>query len=167
MAEKDFIHYKETGKLAANYLPHTRTIDFYVDFTKTENQLAAASDSLNLGELPAGTVVVAAGVEQLVAGSAGNTVVARVGATTLSTTLASDAAVGTSTGTSTLALSGNSESVAQIPLTLTADTDVNLLSASTVRATGLVRVFVVVQEGAGRHFGYPKLAARNQITGLA
>lgn len=167
MAEKDFIYYKETGKLAANYLPHTRTIDFYVDFTKTANQLAAASDSLNLGELPAGTVVVAAGVEQVVAGSAGNTLVARVGTTTLSTTLASDATAGTSTGTATLALSGNSESVAQIPFTITADSDINLLSASTVRATGMVRVFVVVQEGANRHFGYPKLAARNQITGLA
>ena len=167
MPEKDFIHYKETGKLAANYLPHTRTIDFYVDFTKTANQLAAASDSLNLGELPAGTVVVAAGVEQLVAGSAGNTVVARVGTTTLSTTLASDAAVGVSTATAVQALSGNAESVAQLPMTITADSDVNLLSASGIRATGLVRVFVVIQEGGKRHFGYPRLAARNQITGLA
>jgi hypothetical protein len=167
MAEKDFIYYKETGKLAANYLPHTRTIDFYVDFTKETNQLAAASDSLNLGELPAGTVVVAAGVEQLVAGSAGNTLVARVGTVTLSTTLASDATVGTSTATAAVALSGNAENAAQIPLVTTADSDINLLSASGIRTTGLVRVFVVVQEGANRHFGYPRLAARNQITGLS
>lgn len=166
MAEIDYVRYNESGKLAANYLPHTRTLDFYVDFTVVGNQLPAASDSLHLAELPKGTVVVAAGIEQLVAGSAGNTFVARIGTTNLSTALASDAVAGVNTATSTLALSGNAENIAQVPVVLTADADVNILSASGIRTTGRVRVFVVVQEGT-RHFPHPRLAARNQITGLA
>ena len=80
MAEKDFICYKEDRALAAPPHAELRMLEEYVDFTKAENQLAGATDSLNIWELPKGTVVLAAGVEQVVAGSAGNTVKARVGA---------------------------------------------------------------------------------------
>lgn len=158
MAEKPALGYRSGGALASGHIAKPRTLDIYVDFTKTENQLAGATDNLNLFQLPKGTVVIAAGLEQVVAGSSGNTLAARVGTVAYSATLASDAAVGVMTAH--VDVSGGH------PGQLAAAADFNLISASGVRATGVVRAWVVVQEG-DRPMGRPKLAARDASTGLA
>lgn len=167
MAEKDFVRYKEDRQLGAPYLAEMKYLEEYVDFTVATNQVAGASDSLNIWELPKGTVVVAAGIEQIVAGSAGNTLTARVGTVAHSGTLASDAAVGTYAATGTVAASGDAEALV-IPAgrVLTADTDFNLLSGSAVRSTGVVRVWAVVIE-TKKPFARPALAIRDVSTGTA
>jgi hypothetical protein len=167
MAEKDFIRYKEDRQLGAPYLAEMKYLEEYVDFTVAGNQTAGASDSLNIWELPKGTVVVAAGIEQIVAGSAGNTYKARVGTVDYSGTLASDAAVGTQTASATIAASGDVQAlVLTAGAVLTADTDFNILSASGVRATGVARVWVVVIE-TKKPTGRPILAIRDTSTGTA
>lgn len=158
MAELDFVGYRENGGLATGYIAKPRTLEVYVDFTDSGNQTAGATDSINLFELPKGTVVLAAGIEQITAGSAGNTLAARVGTVSYSGTLASDAAVGT--------ITAHADVSGGHPGQLTADTDFNLISASGVRATGVVRAWVVVQE-ANRTTGRPKAAARDTSTGLS
>lgn len=167
MAEKDFVRYKEDRPLGAPYLAEMRYLEEYVDFTVADNQLAGATDSLNIWELPKGTVVVAAGIEQTVAGSAGNTLQARVGTVAYSGTLASDATAGTQTASATVAASGDAEALV-IPTgrVLTADTDFNLLSASGVRATGVARVWAVVIE-TKKPFPRPSLAVRDTSTATA
>lgn len=159
MAEKDFTGYKEDQPLAAAYIPRTRTLRAVVDFTLAGNQLAGATDNLNLFELPKGTVVMAGGIEQIEAGASGNTLQARVGTVALSATLASDAAVGTVTA-------ANEAANDVRPIVLTADTDFNLLGGSAVRATGKVRAWVIVQESQ-YPFPIPRLAPRDTSTGLA
>lgn len=166
MAEKDFVRYKDGRALGAPKIAEMRYLEEYVDFTVAGNQLAGATDNLNIWELPKGTVVLSAGIEQVTAGSAGNTLTARVGTVAYSGTLASDAAVGTQTASATVAASGDAEALT-IPAgrVLTAAADFNLLSASGVRATGVVRVWAVVIESKG-HFGRPGLAIRDAIAGV-
>lgn len=115
-----------------------RVIEKIVDFA-TEAAVGA-TDHLNLFTLPKGTIVLAAGIEQLEAGvDATNTLAARVGSVAYSATLLANAAVGTVTAQAT--------STANLNAILTANTDVNILSAVAARTTGKVRVFAVVVEG--------------------
>lgn len=158
MAEKDFVGYRENGALATGYIAKPRTLEVFVDFTLAANQTAGSTDSLNLFEVPKGTMVLGAGLEQITAGSSGNTYAARIGTVTLSGTLASDAAVGTAVLTADV--SGGH------PYITTSDVDFNLISASGVRATGVLRAWIVVQEG-NRPTGRPKAAARDTSTGLS
>ena len=165
MAEKSFARYKSGVDLAVPHIADVRYIEEYVDFTVAANQLAGATDNLNIFELPKGTVVLAAGVEQVVAGSSGNTVKARVGTVDYSGTLASDAAVGTYAASATIAASGDAEALVNpAGRVLTAAADLNLLSASGVRATGVVRVWCVITETKSR-FGRPSLAQRDATLG--
>jgi hypothetical protein len=149
MAELDFVRYKSGRALGVPPIAEMRMLEEYVDFTLAANQTAGVSDSLNIFELPKGTVVFAGGIEQVVAGTAGQTYLARVGTTALSGTLASDAAVGT--------LTANAAVDAQ---TLTSAADFNILSATAVRATGVVRVWCMVLE-AKKPTGRPGLAVRD------
>jgi hypothetical protein len=159
MAEKDFTGYREDRALAAAYIPRTRTLSFVVDFTLAGNQVAAASDSLNLGELPKGTMVLGGGMEQIVAGTATNTLQIRVGSVALGATLAGDAAAGTM-------VAAVADATDLRPIQLTADTDVNLLSATAIRVAGVARAWVVIQE-TQHPFGIPKLAPRDTSTQLS
>jgi hypothetical protein len=92
-------------------------------------------------------------MEQVVAGSAGNTLTVRIGTTALSGTLASDAAVGTTTA--------NADVSGGAPVARAADGDINLLSAAAVRSTGKVRVWVSFQEAFRK--AEPKLMTRDQL----
>lgn len=159
MAELDYTGYREDRALAAAYIPRTRTLSFVVDFTLEGNQVAGVTDSLNLAELPKGTVVLAGGIEQITAGTATNTLTARIGTVALSGTLAGDAAAGTM-------VAAAADATDLRPIQLTADTDFNLLSATAVRVAGVARAWVVIQESQ-HPFGIPKLAPRDTSTGLS
>lgn len=158
MATKDYVHYNDSNVLAKATVPAARMAEVYVDFTESGNQLAAATDSLQLFQLPKGTIVLAAGMEQVVAGSAGNTLTARVGSVAYSGTLASDAAVGT--------VPAQADVSGGAPAVVTSDADFNLLSAAGIRATGVVRAWIVFLE-VKKPFARPKLAPRDYTTGLA
>lgn len=158
MATKDFSGYNSTKLLAVGWVNKPRTLEVYVDFTKAANQVAAASDSLQLFRIPKGTVILQAGQEQIVAGSSGSTTTARVGTVAYTGTLASDAAANTE--------AAHADVSGGHPVTLTADAEFNLLVGTDVRATGVVRAWVVVQE-ADRPTGRPGLAPRDTSTGLA
>ena len=152
MAEISVVGYATGKTLATSPAMFARTLETYVDFTATANQVAAAADSINLFELPAGTVVLTAGVEQVVAGSAGSTAIARAGTVALSGSLASDAAVGT--------ITAHADVTGGAPMVLTTATKFNLLIGTAVRATGRVRAFAVVLEG-DKPQPAPGIAARD------
>ena len=122
--------------LAAGYVAGARLVDFLVDFDNVESDLIATND-LALITFPIGTVVLAAGIEQLKVETVGttNTLVARVGTTTMSATLTANAAVGTLTA-----------QAAVDTRILAAAADLNILAATATRSTGKVRVFAVVVE---------------------
>jgi hypothetical protein len=160
MATKSYARYNSTDVFAASTLVRQRRLDVWVDFTVAANQLAAASDTLNLFHVPVGTVIAAGGIEQLAAGASGNTVKLRVGSVDLSATLASDAAVGTQAGDALLALTGDAQTPAERPMTITTAADVNLLSASAIRSTGRVRCWIIVLEADGP-VNEPALAQRD------
>ena len=149
MATLDSTKYVSGAPLAE--FAGARVLEQVVDFTESGNQVASAADSLQLFELPKGTVVLAAGIEQLVAGSAGSTATARVGTTALSGTLASDAAVGTHTA--------NAAVDTQV---IAAAADFNLLIGTAVRSTGKVRAWVKVAQGTMPQ-GVATIAARDAL----
>jgi hypothetical protein len=127
---------KGTGKLAAAPIAAARVIDVTVDMAN--DVTVGTTDDLVVADLPGGTVVVAAGIEQIVAGTAGNTLAARVGTQAVGATLASDAAVGTVTA----------PTAAQLPRVVPAAGEtLNVLSADGSRVTGKIRVWAVVLEG--------------------
>jgi hypothetical protein len=147
MAELDFSGYRSGAALAAGNVAKPRRLDFIVDFSDTDNQLA-------------GTVVMAGGIEQITdSDETTNTLTARVSTLALSGTLAGNAAAGVKTANAT-------DAADQLPETLTAAADFNLLSATAIRLTGIVRAWIIVSEG-NTPYGIPKLAARDQTTGLA
>jgi hypothetical protein len=120
---------------SAGYITQARTVHAVIDFDNVEASLASG-DHLNVFTLPKGTIVLAVGLEQLAVGPVTNTLVARIGSTTTSATLAGNAAVGTVTAQAAVDT--------QI---LTAPADVNVLAAAAARGTGKVRVFAVVIDG--------------------
>lgn len=100
--------------------------------------MTTATDDINLATLPAGAVILAASVQQLSVGTGTGTVVVRAGATNLTGTLASTAAVGTVAATVPAA----------IPMIVPAGgAELNLLGATATRLDGEVRVVVVIAEG--------------------
>lgn len=144
------------GMLAKPYLSEVRYAEVYIDLTK-DVTMTTSTDVVNLFQLPASALVLAGGLEQVVAGSSGNTLVMRVGTTTLSGTLASDATVGTITAQADV--SGGA------PVIVTTASEVNLLSAAGVRTTGQIRAFIWFCEGK-RVTGKPGLAVRDVIAGV-
>ncbi len=72
---------KGVGALAAAPIAGARVIDIVVDLAN-DVTMANATDDIVVADLPAGTVVIAAGIEQIVAGEADQgTLAPRVGAT--------------------------------------------------------------------------------------
>ena len=127
---------KGSGGLGAAPIAGARVIDVVVDLAN--DVTVGTTDDLVVADLPAGTVVLAAGIEQIVAGSAGNNLAPRVGATAVGSTLASDAAAGTVT----------TATAANVPAIVpAAGATLNVLSSSGSRTTGVVRVFAIVLEG--------------------
>lgn len=125
---------KGSGNLAGAPVAGARIIDVTVDLSK-DVTMGTATDVINVFALPAGTVVLAATIEQISAGTGSGTLVARVGSTTVSATLASTAAVGTVAA-----------AAAVDTIITTAETELNLLGATAVRTDGKVRVVAVVAE---------------------
>lgn len=123
--------------MAAGYNALVRVVDFVVDFDNVEATLASG-DHLNLLTLPKGTVVLMAGVEQIVDDTSGttSTLAARVGSVAFSGTLTGNDAPGTVTAAAAVDTD-----------ILTADTDLNILAGTADREEGKVRVFAVVVEG--------------------
>ena len=95
MATIQFVN-KGQGGLAASPIATTRVIEAIVNLP-TDATMTTATDDIVVVDLPAGTVVVAAGIEQLTVGTGSGTLAARVGTVAMSTTLASTADVGTIT----------------------------------------------------------------------
>lgn len=152
MASKNYDRYVSNQLIADGSSPaELRRVEVFVDFTKAANQLAAATDNLNLFTIPSESLILGGDIEQLVVGSSGNTLTVRVNTTAVSGALASDAVVGTNAGIA--AASG-------LPISVSSAVDVNLLSASGVRATGMVRVWVYYLEGKGP-VAMPGLAQRD------
>lgn len=120
-------------------VPNVRTIAFDIDFAVEGS--VATGDDLAVFTLPKGTVVLAVFLEQITPDlvNTTNTLVARLGSVTYSATLAGNAAAGTVTAQTT--------STAFLNAVLTADTDVNVLTATAARANGKVRLSAVVVEG--------------------
>lgn len=139
------------GALAKPVGGVARYVEQYIDLT-SDVTMTTATDTVDWFQLPAGSVVLAGGLEQITAGDAGNTLVLRVGTTTLSGTLASDATAGTITATADVT-GGH-------PVIVTTASDVNLLSAAAARVTGKIRAFIWFCEGK-RVTGEPGLAARD------
>jgi hypothetical protein len=158
MAVLDYVNYVASPTLASGHINKPRTLEVYIDFSDTGNQTAAVDDSLALFEIPAGVSILAAGIEQVTAGTATNTLIARVGTVAYSGTLAGDAAAGVKTVHADV--SGGA------PTVLASAVDFNLLSATAVRVAGIARAWVMIQE-VNRPTGQPKLAARDTSTGLA
>jgi hypothetical protein len=128
---------KGTGALGAAPIAGARVIDVTIDLAN-DVTMGTATDDIVVADLPAGTVVLAAGIEQIVAGAAGGTLAPRVGATAVGGTLASDAAVGTLT----------TATAANVPAVVpAAGATLNVLGATAARVTGKIRVFAVVVEG--------------------
>jgi hypothetical protein len=144
---------KGQGGLASPPVATARVIDVIVDLTK-DVTMTNATDDIVVADLPAGTVVLAAGIEQIVAGSAAQgTLVPRVGATTIGGTLASDAAAGVVT----------TATAANIPLIVpAAGATLNVLGATAARITGKIRVFAIVAEGTLKPAA-PSAAARDTL----
>ena len=141
---------KGTGALAAAPIAGARVIEVVVDLAN-DVTMANATDDIVVADLPGGTVVLAAGIEQIEAGTGSGTLAARAGTTALSGTLVATAAA----GTVTTATAANSPSV--VPL---AGATLNVLGATAVRTTGKIRVFAVVVEGTNSPAA-PVAAARD------
>jgi hypothetical protein len=117
-------------------ISEARVIDITVDMAN--DVTVGTTDDLVVADLPGGTIVLAAGVEQIAAGAAGNTLAPRIGSQAVGSTLASDAAVGTLT----------TATAAQLPRVVPAAGEtLNVLSAAGSRVTGKIRVWAVVVEG--------------------
>jgi hypothetical protein len=126
-----------SGLLEAGYNRTPRVLDFVLDLA-ADATMGTATDDINLATLPGGSVVLALTVQQLEAGTGSGTLVGRVGATTVTATLGSEAAVGTVAATVPAA----------IPLVVpAAGAELNVLGATAVRTTGKVRVVAVIVEG--------------------
>ena len=126
-----------TQLLDAGYKSFPRVLDFIVDMTK-DVTMGTATDVINLGLLPNGATILAASIQQVVVGTGAGTLVVRAGSTVLSGTLASTADVGTLADALPAA----------VPVILpVGPTELNLLGASGVRTTGMIRVICLLVEG--------------------
>lgn len=127
-----------TGLVSKGHNVPVRLITFDVDFAD-DFTMANATDVIQLGTLPAGTLVVAGWIKQVEAGTGSGTLTLRLNDGTpaaLTGTFASTAAAGT-VGVSTLAA----------PYVCDAVTEVDMLGATAVRTDGKAQVCLAVVEG--------------------
>lgn len=141
-----------SGQLEAAHAYTARVIDFIVKLG-VDATMGTATDDIALGTLPGGTQVLSATVQQVTAGTGSGTLTARVGTTAVTGTLASTAAAGTL----------GASLPAAMPYTVpAAGEELNLLGATAVRNTGVVRVVLVVVEGDASP-RVPVIAARDAL----
>lgn len=126
---------KGVARLGATPIASCRVIDVEVNLA-TDVTMGTATDDIIVADLPAGCIVLAASIEQIVVGTGSGTLVARVGSTTMSATLASTAAVGTIAA-----------AAAVNAIVATAATTLGVLGATAVRTDGVIRVFALVIGG--------------------
>ena len=137
--------------LGAPAIAEVRNLDVVTQFG-VDVTMGTATDVINLGTLPKGTVVLGVAIEQLKAGTGTGTLVARVGSTAGTATLASTDAAGTiAAGAGTF------------PIVLTADTEFNLLGATAARTDGAVRAHVICVETSFRPINYASVARDTSI----
>lgn len=128
---------KGAGGLAAAPIAGARVIDVTIDLAN-DVTMGTATDDIVVADLPAGTVVLAAGIEQITAGTGTGTLAPRVGATAVGGTLTATDAAGTLT----------TVTQANVPrIVPAAGATLNVLGATAVRTTGKIRVFAVLLEG--------------------
>lgn len=152
MATLNIPQYKTHGQLDAGYKSLVRVLDFNIDLSK-DVTMGTATDDINLALLPAGAIVLAATVQQVVPGTGTGTFVVRVGTTAISGTLAATDPAGTVATTVPAAIG------LTVPL---ARSNLNLLGATAARTTGKVRVAVTIVEG-DRSPRAPELVNRDAI----
>lgn len=142
------------GLMEAGYNANVRVLDFVVNLAAIDGVssiMTTATDDIQLATLPAGAQVVGVTLQQISVGTGSGTLVARVGTTAVTATLASTAAVGTVPATVPAA----------IPLVVPlGGAELNLLGATAVRVDGVVRVAVSLVEG-DRAPRIPVVAARD------
>ena len=126
---------KGVARLGASAIAGVRVIDVEVNLAR-DVTMGTATDDIIVADIPAGAIVIAASIEQVVVGTGTGTLVARVGGTTMSATLASTAAAGTIAA-----------GAAVNPVIASAATTIGVLGATAVRTDGVIRVFAVVAEG--------------------
>lgn len=128
---------KGTGALGAAPIAGARVIDVTVDLAN-DVTMTGSTDDIVVADLPAGTVVIAAGIEQIEEGTGSGTLAPRIGSTSVGGTLDADAAVGTLT----------TATQANVPrIVPAAGATLNVVGATATRTDGKIRVFAVVLEG--------------------
>lgn len=147
---------KTHGFIDGGYNAEARELDFVIRHG-VDATMGTATDDIQLGLLPAGSKVISANIEQLVAGTGTGTLQLRVGTTAVTGTLASTAAAGTQSGATAAAL----------PRVVPASgEELNLLGATAVRNDGVTRVTITYIEGQ-RTPARPIMAIRDTSTGTA
>ena len=141
-----------TGEIDAGNKAYARVLDFIADFG-TDFTMVSDTDDISLATLPAGTIVLAATLQQVTPGTGVGSMVVRIGTTTVTGTLVSPALAG---AVSTML-------PAALPLVVPAGgLDVNLLGSTATRTDGSVRVVITVVEG-DREPRRPTTVARDVI----
>lgn len=126
---------KGIARLSSGHMAGVRVIDVELNLAR-DVTMGTATDDIVVADIPAGAIVIAASIEQIVVGTGTGTLVARAGSTTMSATLASTAAAGTIAA-----------GAAINPVVATGATTINVLGATATRLDGVIRVFAVVVEG--------------------
>ena len=137
--------------LGAPSINPVRNLDVVTAFGQ-DVTMGSATDVINLGTLPKGTVVMGVVLEQLKPGTGTGTLVARVG------TVAASAALTATDAAGTIAAGAGT-----FPIVLTADTEFNLLGATAIRADGAVRAHVIVTETSFRPINYASVARDTSV----
>ncbi len=137
MADLPHPRRKTHGMVDAGYNATPRTLNFEVNLA-TDVTMGTSTDVIQLGILPEGSVIQAAFIEQVVAGTGTGTLQVRSGTTALSSALTATDVAGTRT----------TATAANLPRVVPASgEELNLLGATAVRTTGIIRVVVVYVEG--------------------
>ncbi len=138
------------GLMEGGFKSAVRLLDFPLNLA-TDVTMGTATDTINLGTLPAGLFVVGGSIQQVTAGTGTGTLVLSIGATTITGTLASTATANTFAATVPAAL----------PLIVPqAGAEIVLTGATAVRNDGVIKVTIMVQEG-DRNPDLPGLVARD------
>ena len=128
---------KTHGHLGAGYSAQVRVIDTVINLA-SDVTMGTATDVIQIATLKGGSVIVAASVQQVTAGTGTGTLALRSGTTALTGTLTSTDAVDTFVSSTAAALPRI------VPV---AGEELNLLGATAVRTDGKIRVVAVIVEG--------------------
>jgi len=138
------------GLMDGGFKSQVRLLDFPLNLA-TDVTMGTATDTINLGTLPAGLFVVGGSIQQVTVGTGTGTLVLSIGATTITGTLASTATANTFATTVPAAL----------PLIVpAAGAEIVLTGATAVRTDGVIKVTLMVQE-ADRNPDVAAVAARD------